>query len=470
MEPLLSDPANIHQAHTLIWDHLLELTPIALTQLATEPPPDIMSGWLELARIAKTLLGNAAEFDAALSDWRQRYPQHPATQFILDQVLKQHQELKRPEKLALLLPLSGKLAQPAAAIRDGFLAAYYARPEYHARTVIRFYDTEQPNQTIEAIYRQAVDDGAEFIVGPLDKQKVSRLALSQELSVPVLSLNQSDGLHAAQENLYQFGLIPEDEARQVAERTSLAGLTRAVVIAPKGEWGDRVAKAFSQRFEEIGGTVLEEARYQFGSSDFSSPITRLLNLDESEQRYQRLRNALPSVIRFEPRRRQDIDFIFMAAFPRQARQIAPQLRFHHAADVPVYSTSHAYNGTERVQENQDMNGVIVCDSAWILNPDPQQHPLQKTIEQTWPDRTQGYARLFALGIDAYRLLPRMRWLQNNPGERYQGATGNLTLDADRIIHRTLKWGQFEGGKIKLLNDIQAEPAPRQPAMEYNLPQ
>ncbi|QOW24053.1 penicillin-binding protein activator [Lysobacter sp. H23M47] len=44
-----------------------------------------------------------------------------------------------PVKLGVLLPLSGDMAAPAAAVRDGFLTAYYA--ESRRRPDIAFYDT-----------------------------------------------------------------------------------------------------------------------------------------------------------------------------------------------------------------------------------------------------------------------------------------------------------------------------------------
>ncbi len=273
-----------------------------------------------------------------------------------------------------------------------------------------------------------------------------------QLAVPVLALNQSDEQSYNHPNLYQFGLNPEDEARQVAERTSAEGMTKALTITPRGDWGNRLATAFRQRFEELGGVVLEQAEYEFSGNDFSAPIKRMLNIDESEARFQRLRNALPTELHFTPRRRQDVDFIFMAAFPRQARQITPQLRFHHAADVPVYTTSNAYSSLQTEQQNRDMNGVLMCDSHWILASDEQADPLRKQLKELWPQEMALYGSLFALGIDAYALPAQLRWLKQNPNEYYEGTTGQLHLNSQKQTQRTLKWGKFEDGKLILIED------------------
>ena len=468
LEALLSGADLIEQNREQIWNNLRLLTPIALKQLIIEPPPDILSGWMELVRISKTSITNPQQFETDIATWKLRYPGHPASARILEKLMSHYRAIKRPEKIALILPLTGKLAKPAAAIRDGFLSTYYQSGQSQSRTRVRIYNTNKPGMNIEQVYQQAVADGAEIIIGPLDKLKVARLAQLQPLPVPVITLNQTELTQPGNTNFIQYGLSPEDEARQVAERASLEGLIRTAIITPKGAWGDRLTQAFSTRFQELGGIILKVTRYDFRNSDMSTPIQALLNLNESQLRYQRIKNSLPTEVKFEPRRRQDVDFIFMAAFPRQARLITPQLRFHHAADIPVYSTSHAYNGLENIQANRDMNNVTICDIPWLISPDYKQDPAYLQFEQLWPQSVANYSRLYALGIDSYHLLGQIKWLQNNPNERYTGITGRLYLNQQNQILRILKWGQFSRGRIKPLNDIQPIPA-TQPPVEPETP-
>jgi outer membrane PBP1 activator LpoA protein len=459
LESLLLDATKIDLNREQIWESLRQLSPVFLQQMTMEPAPDILSGWLSLVMISKTLTDSTDAFEASIAQWKASYPLHPASGRIMEKLIAHYRAIKKPEKLALILPSDGKLSKAAGAIRDGFLAAYYQQQGMQARTEIRVYDSSANNQSIQAIYQQAVADGAEFIIGPLDKEKVTELASMTEFPVPVLTLNQTDNYPVTANNLFQFGLNPEDEARQIAERASLEGMVHAITITPQGDWGKRMATAFSERFQQLGGIILQHAQYDFRSNDFSLPIKRVLNIDESEQRYNRLRNALPTEIKFVPRRRRDVDFIFMAAFPKQARQIVPQLRFHHAADIPVYTTSNAYSGQQSKQQNKDMGGVVICDSDWILSPPGKSDPLYTQLNTLWPRQMDRYARLFALGIDAYRILGQLRWLQGHPSERFEGVTGRLSLGDYNRIHRTLKWGRFEGGEIKAVNDIQPRNLP-----------
>ena len=93
-----------------------------------------------------------------------------------------------PLRLAVLLPLSGELSKPAAAVRDGFLAGYYG--EDRRRPEVRFYDTHGTVGGSLSAYEQAVSAGNDFVVGPLGREQVSALFGRAELPVPILALNR----------------------------------------------------------------------------------------------------------------------------------------------------------------------------------------------------------------------------------------------------------------------------------------
>ncbi|NIP73386.1 MAG: ABC transporter substrate-binding protein [Gammaproteobacteria bacterium] len=451
--PLLSDPGAVHANRRAIWEGISQLSPQALQQLRIAPPPDQLSGWLELAYLIKRGRLEPARLQEWVDEWRTRYPGHPADEALLQELLARQRELQQPPTdVALLLPLGGELTDAARAVRNGFLAAHYTSGA-KTETTVHIYDTAQSGSDIWQIYDQAIKDGATFVVGPLSKDRVSTLARAGRLDVPLLALNFAEATdESPPKDFLQFGLSPEDEARQVAERASIEGLERALVLVPEGEWGERLSEAFFQRFTELGGVMLESARYDVSESDFSRPIQRLLNLDESDSRYRALRNITGRDIQFEPRRRQDVDIVFLAAFPRHARLIMPQLHFHHAQDLPVLATSHSYGGTPDADDDRDMNGLIICDMPWMLAPED---PLRANLKRLWPEAMSRYARLFALGIDAYNLLPYARWLQQERYERFAGHTGSLYFDGQARIHRALQWARFQRGRpVRLRNQIE----------------
>lgn len=474
LEPLLTTTEAILANQEAILGALQTLSPEAVQALQTAAPPDVLSGWLELANIGRSL-EDSTRGDADLVTWRERYPEHPAVGSIISAVLAARPHvLPLPRQIALILPLSNRFAKAASAIRDGFLAAHYnQQPGATSNTLaapfsidtptttvptIKIYDENDDPALIELIYEQAIDEGAEFVVGPLNKDAVNQMATRSNLPVPLLALNYSeqrptekDG--AALPNLFQLSLSPEQEARHAAEKAWLDGHHRATIITPASAWGERVAKAFSERWLQLGGSVVEKQTYNDRKSDYSLPIQRLLNVDESEQRKKTLRRLLGSKVEFIPRRRQDIDFIFMIARPKQARLIRPQLRFHHAPKVPVYATSHSYSGTIDADMDRDMDGVIFSDMPWTLTTEGDGHTLKTDIEQLWPNASKRYSRLYALGVDAYRVIAELNTLRLDRSSYYQGETGDLYLDVENRLQRRLLWARFQRGIPQIIKEF-----------------
>jgi len=446
-EKFLADPAIIKTNQEAIWAALASMSERSLQQLRTAPPPDTLSGWMELVQIAKVYQLSPIRLKQEIQQWRDRYPAHPVDPEILAALTERKPEdVAYPDRVALLLPLSGKFANAGQALRDGFSAAYYTRRP-NPRQSIRIYDVgEDPARVIE-IYRQAIADGAQFVVGPLDKDAVQKLAQLDDLPVPTLALNylpdEDQTLHA---NMYQFGLSPEDEARQVAQRTWLDGHVNAGVLVPAGPWGERIYTAFKQRWEALGGHIVEMQPYDSSKNDFSHPIKALLNIDDSQARYRRIVNIIKRPVKFTPRRRMDIDFIFLAAYPRQARQIRPQLKFYQASDLPVYATSHVYTGILNQERDRDMDGIEFGDMPWVLSESTTHRGMRAEIENQITDAGNALQRIYALGIDAFNIIGALNTLRTYPYERYDGETGSLSLDNKLRVQRQLTWVKFRGGR------------------------
>ena len=444
-EKYLSDPQGILANQQDIWSALATMSERALHQLRTAPPPDTLSGWMELVQTAKVHQLSPVRLKEQIFLWREKYPNHPVSEDILQALSERKQEdVAYPDRLALMLPLSGKFAKAGEALRDGFMAAYFTlRP--NSNQSIRIYDVGG-TEDVSSVYEQAVDEGAQFIVGPLTKAAVGHINEMDELPVPILALNYSLDDESARANFYQFGLSPEEEARQVAERTWLDGHVNAAVLAPIGPWGERIYQAFKERWELMGGRIVERQTYEPTKTDFSIPIRMLLNIDDSQRRYRRMATTLKRDIKFTSRRRQDIDFVFVAAYPRQARQIRPQLKFYHASDVPVYATSHVYTGILNQERDRDMDGLLFGDMPWVLSESTAHRGIRSEIDSQISDAGNALQRLYALGIDAFNIIGALNTLRNYPYERFDGETGSLSLDEKLRVRRQLTWVKFRSGR------------------------
>ena len=448
MDKLLSDSFDKEINHQAIWEALSLLPKTSLQQLSNAPLNDDFLGWVELAKIAKRGQVDWQYLQDGISFWREQYPEHPAVDtFIKELGNKQIELIEQPKHIAILLPLKGKYAQVASAIRDGIMSSYYQHPDKEFQPEISFIDTGDNQAAIWNYYKKAADQGADFIIGPFLKSAVDILTRATQIEVPTLTLNYASAQGETSENLFQFGLLPEDEARQSAELAFRQGHTHAAVLVPEGVWGERLRNAFQLRFEELGGKVINAQSYTPDKNDFKRPIQSMLNINQSYSRYRAIQNIMRTKMQFTPYRRQDVDMIFMAATPKDARQLKPQFKFHYAGEIPVYATSHAFTGQLNKQADRDIDELNFLDMPWILNAPT---TAKQSLIKYWPEQ-QRYSRFFALGVDAYNLIPFLGRLQGKSYERFSGQTGNLYLDPFNRIHRELLPAQFKRGIPQLID-------------------
>ena len=437
LDGLLADPRKRFDNQLEIVRSLAVLSDPALRSLQPSPP-GIEGGWMELARVLKQASANPSLLPNLLAAWRQQFPTHPAMPGLLEGYFEQQQSLiTHAAHVAVLLPERGPYAKVAAAIRDGLMASWYQDAEA-SRPELRFYDSSNTS-ALWPTYSQAVAEGADMVIGPLEKEAVELLMRAGDLPVPVLALNQVQIEVPPPANLFQFSLSPEGEARQVAEHAWLKGRRRPAVLTPAGEWGDRIATAFTERWLSLGGEVAGHQNYDATSTDHSASIQQLMLLDASRQRHNALQRLLGMRIEFEPRRRQDIDMIFIAARPKQTRMLRPQLQFHHADDIPVYATSHAWTGSIKRREAEDVSGIFLLDMPWYLTEDDTSPVSRAQLRQALPAAGGAYGRLYAMGLDAYILLPHLARLKSSRLESLEGHTGNLSNDGSNQIQRQLVW-------------------------------
>lgn len=349
----------------------------------------------------------------------------------------------QPQKVALLLPLQGQYASSAQAIRNGFMAAYYNQKQKNPNAPeVSVLDTS--SQDVKSVYSQAISNGATFIVGPLTKNQVQELAGQNNLTVATLALNTLDSQRPPN-NMYLFSLSPHDETQQIAARARQDGHERAIIIAPATAWGQTVASSFAASWQQMHGQIADT--YLFNKQqELSAGIGNLLHVDKEVVSSQGFKKVQEEGIPFDQLRRQDFDVVFLAASPQQARLIKPLLNFYFAGHVPVYATSTVYSGKPSPQNDRDLNGIMFCDMPWVLDNSSQLPAnigsLQSRVASLWPDSFNNYSKLYAMGIDSYFLISDLNGLRSGS---IDGATGDLSLDSSRQVHRKLQWAKIEDG-------------------------
>ncbi len=323
--------------------------------------------------------------------------------------------------IALLLPLeSPSFGEAANIVKEGFVAA--TMREQPLPLVIRLYSTTDDPLDIFVTYHQALGAGAVFVVGPLTRDGVSAIASSKILEVPTLALNTVNNSMTLPSKLYLFGLQMETEASQIAKLALTTGKNHAIIISDDSALSKRLQTAFAERWQSESGKTAESLRYA-----------------EDPAKLQQLRGLTTG----------PNHLIFLALDATKSRV----LRAYLDPDAPVYATSQVFTGNDNFLLNNDLNGIQFVDMPWLLQPD---HPAVMAYRRANKAKSTDMERLYALGIDAFRLMTHLLQPQSVNEISFDGVTGYIRFAPPNQFIREPVAAQFEQGKAQLTNLLQKD--------------
>ena len=308
--------------------------------------------------------------------------------------------------IALLLPLQSAIFGSAAeAVQQGFFAA----ANYKRQMLpVRVYSNFDENINVVAVYRQAIANGARAVVGPLTRNGVSALAAEQDIPVPTLALNIVEGPFAPQ--LYFFGMAVEAEARQIAQLAKQQGLHQAIIITTRAQLSQRLQTAFE---EEWTGPDYGMDN-GMANDGMDRGILREIEYNDDPAVFADIAGIADTMV-------------FLAADAEKARLIRPYL----PNKLPVYATSQIFVGNDNILTNYDLNGIRFVDMPWLLQPD---HQAVMIYPRTNPPLSADRERLYALGIDSFRLIQLMLADKINTALPLDGVSGQIQLSGHNFQH------------------------------------
>lgn len=413
----------------------------------------IARAWLDLAVLVLEHPAGSVALALALDEWKKANPAHPALNAVYPVLAGTAPGLIRPPRtIALLLPLTSDYANAARAVQDGFMAMDRANTNPD-KPEVRVYDIGANAADAPAMYTRAQQEGAQFIVGPLGLEAAQQVVNANAAMVPTLLLSHVEREGGGDVPLIQFGLPPEQEAVQAAERAFLDGRRQAALLYADNNLNQRLIAAFREHWTRLGGVIVAEQVYALGAAEYSAPVKQLLNITASEARRQALESRLRTKLKFDPRAREDIDAIFLAADAKHARLIKPQLNYFRASGVPVYTTSQVFSGKSDPANDADLDGVMFGDMPWMLVNDGKIAALRERIQGAWPYAHSPLDRLYALGVDAYAIIPHLNRLLADNNLRFGGVSAGLSVGSDRRLHRQLLWARFRSGQPRLIDSF-----------------
>ncbi|WP_374337296.1 penicillin-binding protein activator [Leeia sp.] len=317
--------------------------------------------------------------------------------------------------IALLLPLQSKALGPSAdAIKSGFMAGF-ERASSNALPYVVYPMADEGAEVVDT-YQLAVRSGARVVVGPLTIPALKTLVDRQAISVPTLGLNTLSSEQPAPEKLYLLNLSGAAEARLVARKAWQAGLKRATTLALDSAVDQRMQQAFVAEWEKLGGTMVSQ-----------------VNVPTVKPNYPSLKPMLAQC---------QCDVFFLATDATRARTIRPYL----PPDVAVYATSQAYTGQIKSPANFDLRNLRFYDMPWLLQLD---HPAVMIYSRSPVPLSLSNERLYALGIDAWRLAEKMLTHQSQQPLELDGVSGRLVLLPDGQFQRELTGAEIQNDEVRL---------------------
>jgi outer membrane PBP1 activator LpoA protein len=299
---------------------------------------------------------------------------------------------KSTPHIALLLPLnSASLGPSAKSVSQGFQAAASVQA---SDLPIRIYSDFNEPATVVSAYRNAIANGAVAVVGPLTRDGIHQLVEEKNIPVPTLTLNVIEGLVPPQ--MYFFGMAVDGEARQIAKQARQQGFKQAIVIYAKDSISQRLQFAFEDKWTHSGGTILREIEYSNDTAVFAD-IT-----------------ASPDTM------------VFFATDSKKTRTVHSYV----PVNLPCYGTSQLFTGNDEKLLNFDLNEIRFVDMPWLMQTD-------QTAVTTYPHANPPLAtdqeRLYALGIDAYRLINVLIANQTKTTLPLSGVTGTIRLNGRTFV-------------------------------------
>jgi len=431
-------------AQDLLWQQLVKLSHAELTELRAQPHPRSQA-WLELLQLTQGFAGDHLAIQQALTDWQQRHPMLPT----LDKLPKDVQLLSQtpaysPDRIAVLLPLSGPLKSLGDAVQYGMAAAAAKQK----RTLI-FIDSTKTAVELQADVAAAQ---VQFVIGPLLREDIDKIQQLPDWQWPTLFLNGKGDLPVKPEQ-YFFALAWEDEASQMVQVFRQRQYQHPVLIYAVNPIGQRMAQHFQNRWNESGGKPVETYSYS-SQEQLQALINKFLEAEASEERAKEINRLIGQSIKAELHSRQDIDAIYLIADPVQTRFFKPFIDVTvspTARRLPIFTSSRSHSLKVDRTDQRDLAGLTMTEMPWLLPQAATATPLRQEFDALFADQEEQLQRLFAMGHDALMLVGHLKQQQQFPAMAYHGLTGSLRLADGHSVQRQLTLAQYRQGKLQLVD-------------------
>src|SRR5271157_6611290 len=173
-------------------------------------------------------------------------------------------------RIALILPLSagGNAGVAGQAMRN---AAEMALAEFNSPNIqLLVKDDGGTAEAARLGAQQALDEGAEIILGPLFAQSVSVVGqVARGRNIPVIAFSTDTNVASA--GVYLLSFLPESDVRRIVQYAASTGKRSYAALIPDNPYGTVVEAAFKQDVVRRGGQIVALERYPHDKAAMAAP-------------------------------------------------------------------------------------------------------------------------------------------------------------------------------------------------------
>jgi branched-chain amino acid transport system substrate-binding protein len=174
-------------------------------------------------------------------------------------------------KAGLILPMSagGNAGVAGMAMRN---AAEMALSEFNGANIqILVLDDAGNPDTARQMAQQAMDQGAQIILGPLFAQSVSAVGgVARARNIPVIAFSTDTNVASA--GIYLLSFLPETDVERIVQYASSTGKRSYAALIPDNPYGTVVEAAFKQAVARRNGQVVALERYPHDKGAMAGPV------------------------------------------------------------------------------------------------------------------------------------------------------------------------------------------------------
>ena len=466
--------------------------PAALQKIARRVRNDRAASYLELAEVEVALQRGA------LSEVIRR-GQDLAENTDVDSVRKRAKELvaiarqlqRGNLRIGVILPLSGYYAEQGKSLLRGIeFALKRNKPEgLQLDLVVR--DSESSLlRAIQAAQDMVVDDRIIGVIGELEGDKSIAIgAITSSHGLPLLVPASSlTGVASVGDYVFQLNADLERRGQVLADYSyNELGHRTFATLGPADEYGRQITDAFTERVDELGGSIVAQAWYYDSAQDLSRQFKVIRKLgflrfiadtlkaadttlvvvpkEKVEAVWKALNDTLKAKAKpGDPTNLVDdedvpvlgIDAMFFPVYTEDIPYVASQFAFYNIRAHPL-GGSYWYAPEELRKNSRYVDGLVFVSDWFLDEGDPVYLKFRddfRLVMHANPDRWAAYGYdAMSLFLKAIRegastrdeLKDSLEQMEHVPGIR-----GETTFKGSHRVNREVNILQFVGGKITRL--------------------